>query len=353
MSQKKMQNNIKPNDDFKYYSNTVYWNDFELVGAHTNKLISGNESINWIKYIKNKYGSFGNMLIINCGNGWVEREFYKQGIIKAVDGFDCSHELIDQAITESKKIGLISKYTVRNCNDGLSKLDVKYEAVLNHAAMHHVAFINRLSFDISRSLTSNGFYFGFDYVGAHRNQYSMVDWINLVNFNNSLPNKYKKNLIYPHFETMIHTDPTEAIHSELQVDILKRYFNIEEFNPIGGMIAYNILFNNKSLFNDRNKPDGINIINKIINFDNNYLKDHPESNLFAFYVGTPLSDLNKSHVSLWDAEEMEREKSAVKTYRYYHKTDLEVLYSDFDNICRELTQNHSVNLNTDLKLEIN
>jgi hypothetical protein len=131
----------------------------------------------------------------------------------------------------------------------------------------------------------------------------------------------------------------------LQLDILKRYFNIKEFKPIGGMIAYNILFNNESLFNDRNKPDGINIINKIINFDNNYLKEYPESNLFAFYVATPLSDLNKSHVSLWDSEEMEREKSAVETYRYYHKTDLEVLYSDFDIICRQLTQNHSVNLN--------
>ena len=52
---------------------------------------------------------------------------------------------------------------------------------------------------------------------------------------------------YPHLPTMLHDDPTEAIHSELIVETLQRYFHVERFVPLGGAIAYPLLTFNARL----------------------------------------------------------------------------------------------------------
>ena len=53
-----------------------------------------------------------------------------------------------------------------------------------------------------------------------------------------LPAPLRTKMSYPHVPTMIATDPTEAIHSDLIVETLARYFDLVEVRPVGGAIAY-------------------------------------------------------------------------------------------------------------------
>src|SRR5207244_6619520 len=89
---------------------------------------------------------------------------------------------------------------------------------------------------------------GYDYVGPSRNQYSRRHWRLIEKTNESLPPFLRKDtLTYPPLPTMVATDPTEAIHSDLELPVLGRYFSSLEHHDLGGGIAYEVLSHNEKL----------------------------------------------------------------------------------------------------------
>ena len=85
--------------EFTHYSDK-YWNDLELVRKYKDNLATGNENTHWISDILNRfkeYLPFGNVLIVGCGNGWLERQLYDLGIGKHFDAFDMSEKYINEA----------------------------------------------------------------------------------------------------------------------------------------------------------------------------------------------------------------------------------------------------------------
>ena len=224
---------VKPNEAFEYYTGAVYWNNFEIVQLYINQAITGDRSKNWSQHLRDTHGCFESGLFINCGNGWVERELFREGLIQKAIGFDISETLIQTAVAEATKTGMPFAYTVDDANrTDLGGIDVAL--VVNHGAMHHVAYVDRLTRRLCKALAGGGVYVAFDYTGAHRNQYPWAAWSSMVELNASLPERFRATLIYPHLATMQHADPTEAIHSELQIDVLRRYFDLEQFVPLGG-----------------------------------------------------------------------------------------------------------------------
>jgi SAM-dependent methyltransferase len=319
-----------PSEGFDYYTGLVYWNDFESVNNHFNCTISGSEDGDWYHYLREHFGTFQCGFFINCGNGWVERELFKVGVIKEAIGIDFSEKKIAEAIQGAQKIDMPARYFATDCNtfkpDGLV-----VDLVVNHAAMHHVAYINKLTYNIARMLGVNGQYVAFDYVGAHRNQYSWPMWSAIIEFNETLPERYRANLIYPHMATMLHNDPTEAIHSEIQISVLKRYFDIETYCALGGPIAYHILFENLALYNERETPEGIATIERILEADINFTKQNPDVNLFAFWIAKPKVENfpTQAQINEWQLEENDREIAAIQNGgRYYAKSVLETIYND-------------------------
>jgi SAM-dependent methyltransferase len=218
--------------------------------------------------------------------------------------------------------------------------------VVNNGAMHHVAYIDRLTRRLCKVLKNGGVYVGFDYTGAHRNQYSWAAWSSMVELNASLPERFRATwppswpcrLVYPHLKTMLHIDPTEAIHSELQIDVLRRYFNLEQFVPLGGAIAYQILFQNRQLYNERHTAEGIETLREIMDADWAFLAADPGSSLFSFWVATPKEDAFHDALTLaeWENEENLREQQAAQNGgRYYKVSALEIIY---DEIACDATQ---------------
>ena len=317
----------KPSNDFEYYTNIVYWNDFEVVREHFNRTISGDQTISWPQYLKAKYGVFERAFSINCGNGWVERDLFKVGLIREVLGMDFSEKSIADAIVAARDLGIPATYWVGDCNV-YEPSGTTVDLVVNHAAMHHVAYVNRLTHQVANMLGRSGRYVAFDYVGAHRNQYPAEMWSAMVEFNESLPPRYQATLDYPHIASMINTDPTEAIHSELQVDVMKRYFDIEEYAPLGGAIAYHILYQNSILFRERHTTEGAEAVNRILQADRAFSTKNPGSELFAFWIAAPKRTSLPSPIEIeaWQKEENSREVDAARNGgRYYPRTGMEIM----------------------------
>ena len=213
--------------EFTHYSDK-YWNDLELVRKYKDNLATGNENTHWISDILNRfkeYLPFGNVLIVGCGNGWLERQLYDLGIGKHFDAFDMSEKYINEAkeLKQSRPID----YFLDDINS-MSKIeDNKYDAVFNFAVLHHAMNIEYALKKLASCLKNNGLMFNEEYVGPARNQYS-DDHVNIMlEIMSDLPKKFrtKAKFLRPPLANF-RVEPSEAIHSDLILPLIPKYFDV-------------------------------------------------------------------------------------------------------------------------------
>jgi SAM-dependent methyltransferase len=319
---------VVPSKEFQYYGNTIYWNNFEAVVEHWNISMTGNVSVSWYEHIRDRFGPFNRALFVNCGNGWVERDLFNAGTIRSAVGFDISGELIQHAREEASLLGMPSQYLVADCNIFDPTELGRFDLIVNYAALHHIAYLNRITEKIAAMLGENGIFVALDYVGPHRNQYQGSVWSKVLEVNSSLPPTMRNSLAYPHMGTMIAQDPTEAIHSELIMEIVQRHFNLEFMAPLGGAIAYPLLYNNLALYQVRHAEHGRELVSRIVQLDREFTAEYPDGSLFSFWVGRSKKERDDTQLRRWQDQEDERERVAVgNDGRYYPPTALELIYN--------------------------
>lgn len=294
-------------DDTVYYKEQ-YWDAFPQAKAYIQRQVSGDPRKDSLVDFKERYCKkpFKHGLFLNCGNGWLERYFIKHHMVEKATAFDYSAGLIEEA--ESKKKGLPITYFQADANT-IDLPGNTFDLVVNSASLHHVQFLNRLCHQILISMKPNGIFFHYDYIGPHRNQYLREHWHLINEVNDSLPHQVRKDpLVYPHLPTMMVTDPSEAVHSELIIDTLDRFFDTKERHDISGMIAYNILsLNNKLHRNERNQ-----YIEKVLRLDKEAYDRGEIPPLFTYMLQTPKKQVlkNTHQLSEWQRVENRRERLA-------------------------------------------
>jgi SAM-dependent methyltransferase len=255
-------------------------------------------------------------LVLNCGNGWVERELIDLGIVKKVTAFDYLFDLL--RIAEKERGERPISYFQADAN----KIDFgenQFDLIVNVASLHHVQYINRLCHILCKAIVEDGILVNYDYIGPHRNQYPFKQWYYINKVNHSLPDSMKKSpIIKPHLPTMIYQDPTEAIHSELIIESVARYFEMFERHDTGGGIAYELLTNNPKL---KNVPaDELDVhIKKILIADKKYTSLKRVPPLFSYFLAKPRKSLlsDKMRLEYFQRAEDLREKRARKRHGLY------------------------------------
>src|ERR1700730_2966123 len=180
-----------PSDSSVYYS-SVYWNDFPRVLEYICNRCTGDSSVWWIDDFHRRYSSdrpFDSGLFLNCGNGWVERDFIDRGIVRTAIAFDYSSDLVREA--ERARGDRPITYFQADVN----RVDLEenaFDLVVNVGAIHHVQYINRLFRMLCRSMTADGVLVIYDYVGPARNQYLPSQWKLLKEANRRLPPEVRK-----------------------------------------------------------------------------------------------------------------------------------------------------------------
>jgi SAM-dependent methyltransferase len=229
-----------------YYS-YQYWNDLPQVVAYMSENFTGHPGKWWVDDFKERFCQtpLARVLVLNCGNGWVERELVDKGMALAVTAFDYSADLLRAAMEARDRRPI---HYVRADANTVSFAPEAFDAVFNVAALHHVQYLNRLCRELCQSLKPTGVLVNFDYIGPHRNQYSRAHWRRIVRANRQLPAEVRKaRLLRPHLPSLLKSDPTEAIHSDLILPVVGRYFDIVERHDTGGGIAYEILTHNPAV----------------------------------------------------------------------------------------------------------
>ena len=277
-----------------------------------NRRISGEPTRKWHEHFANEtQRTFKRALILNCGNGWVERELVERRLIAEGVGVDYAQPLLDEAATAARQLGLPLTYVQANVNDGVFP-EGEFDLVVNHAAAHHIAAIDRVFRGICRVLPEDGWFVSFDYVGPHRNQYRLDAWEEAWHLNRLLPPALQQDLAYPPIPVMLVVDPTEAVHSELIVETFERYFTTGQYTALGGAIAYPLLTHNARMFAADDEEEQSLWIERILQADDRFLAQHPESTLFAYFAGMPNKSVlaETERLATWAEEEAERERTA-------------------------------------------
>ena len=323
--------------DSSVYYQSGYWNDLALVQAYLNRRASGDPAVSWSEHLARSTGrTFAKALVLNCGNGWVERGLVAAGLVKEAVGVDYAEDLLVTARAAAEAAGMPLRYHQLDTNSARWPED-GFDLVINHAAGHHVAYLDRVFRSIAQLLPPDGLFVSYDYVGAHRNQYPTAQWEAAWLANQALPAAYRHEMIYPHLPTMLVSDPTEAIHSELIMPAMRRYFEIEHFRALGGGLAYPVLTFNKAVFSGP-EHEVTPVVEQVLAADEAWTDADPEGRaLFGYVIARPrksaLSDAEQ--LAVWTAEEEDREKLAVAAGgRYYPDTFLSGLYEDLDQARR-------------------
>jgi len=270
--------------NFSHYSDK-YWNDLTVVKKYKNKLSTDNEDLHWIDDIKNrfsKYVPFKKVLIVGCGNGWLERLLYDSKIGLEFDAFDISQKYIDEAkkLSGNRPIN----YFLDNVNSMEKITEKMYDAIFNFAILHHTENLDDAMKKLSKALKPEGFMFNEEYVGPARNQYSENHLFYMLEVMSELPKRFRnQNSLIPPLANF-RIEPTEAIHSDLVVSSFKKYFDIVYERNMNGGIAYQILWNNISEF-EKNDDESSMWLNFILEKDIEYTNNGKVPVLFWYGVG--------------------------------------------------------------------
>jgi len=265
-----------------------YWNDLDLVQQYICENATDNKDTIWQIDILTRFKEFlpfKNVLIIGCGNGWVERQLSDLKIGLHFDAFDISKKYIDTAKKQAGNRNI--QYFVADINHLNNLKQSHYDAVFNVGTLHHTFRLSHTLWNISKSLKQNGLMFNFDYVGSAQNQYSDEHLSIMENINKQLPKRFQTpHKLRPSKEDFEFGDPTEAINSDLVLPIFERFFDIVYQRDLNGGVAYQILINNIQEF-EKNDEEAIKVLKFLIEKDAQYTELKKVPVLFWYSVGTP------------------------------------------------------------------
>jgi SAM-dependent methyltransferase len=306
---------VVPPADTEYYGG-VYWNSYAEVIRYMNRRVSGDDDVDcWDCFSRQTGRTFRKALIVNCGNGWVERALIERGIIESAVGIDVMPELIADARASAGQLPV--QYEVADTNR--AEFPDGFDLVVNYAAFHHIAYLDRVLRRCCELLPDDGILVNWDYVGPHRNQYGYEAWSHVRRVNQQLPEGIRQDLVYPHLPTMLVADPTEAVHSELILPVTRRYFDIDVYRSIGGAIAYPLLTHNQAMA-DAGPEERSGWIAHVLEADERWRG----GDLFAFFYGHPRKAALEAPGMLetWHDEEEEREREGASTGGKYYELSL-------------------------------
>ena len=272
--------------NFSHYTDK-YWNNLDTVAKYKNKLSTDNEHVHWIDDISNRFNDylpFENVLIVGCGNGWLERKLSDMNIGKNFDSFDISEKYIQEA--KEKKENRNIHYFIDDINNLQKIQSKKYDAVFNFAILHHATEIDSAMKKLAESLKPGGLIFNEEFVGPARNQYSDEHLQLMLEVHSDLPEKFRSKYTLRPPLANFRVEPSEAIHSDLVRSTFGKYFDIVFEREMNGGIAYQILWNNIAEFENSNDVESKKWLDYLLEQDLKFSLEKKIPILFWYCVGT-------------------------------------------------------------------
>jgi len=276
--------------NFTHYSDS-YWNYLDEVKKYLNKLSTGDKNTDYIDDMPKRFKDFlpfKEVLVAGCGNGWLERRLYDKGIGLHFDAFDISEEYLKEA--KSKRGERNIDYLTSDINEMKNIPKSKYDAVFNHAILHHAIEVEYAVKKLAESLKPDGLIFNYEYVGPAQNQYSEEHVAIMKQVMSRMPERLQtKYPLRPPIQNF-RVEPTEAIHSDQVRPMIEKYFDLIYQRELNGGVAYQILWNNIEAFKNKSDNEAAEALKVLVNEDLKLSQSNKIPILFWYGVGIPKGD---------------------------------------------------------------
>jgi SAM-dependent methyltransferase len=229
------------------------WMAAPEVLLHLNRRATGDSSLDWLAgwAVRFFVGHHLRVLVLGCGEGWLERALAPVPFIERIDAFDVAGGAVERARETAEKQGLAKiHYGVLDLNvDPLA--ENAYDIVIAHSILHHVENLEHAFAQIERSLKADGTLIVNEYVGPKRFQISDQQLRAMNRVLVALPPELRRGAIEqrtyeakerPTVEHMLQTDPSEAVRADELPAFLERHFEILDWRDLGGTLLQHLLY---------------------------------------------------------------------------------------------------------------
>ena len=220
---------------------------------HLNERATGDPSRDWLSAWARRYfiGSELSVLVLGCGEGWLERAVASWPFVQHIDAVDIASDAVARAreTAHTKRLTNI-RYDVLDMNRDAIRSDT-YDVIVAHSILHHVENLEHAFDQIEGSLRPEGVLIVNEYVGPKRFQFS-DDVLAIINElltclpaplrRSSLAGNIYERKERPSEEEMIRNDPSEAVKSDELRRFMAERFTILDQRELGGTLLQHLLY---------------------------------------------------------------------------------------------------------------
>lgn len=204
---------------------------------HLNERATGDRARDWLSSWAHRYfaGEAMRVLVLGCGEGWLERAIAAGPFVDRVDAVDISPEAVTRArAVAPPKIS----YEVLDLNQDTLEPDA-YDVVVAHMVLHHVEHLEHAFEQIERTMKRDATLLVNEYTGPRRFQYG-DDLLEMMNELRAALGSSA--VVRPSEAFMIAHDPSEAVRSDELLPQLFARFEVMEAKKMGGTLLQHLLY---------------------------------------------------------------------------------------------------------------
>ncbi len=155
-----------------------FWVPSAALQRHLNRTSTGNADQDWLSHVRMHHlgATLRNVLVLNCGLGYLERALARQGGIEKIVAVDADPNALARARLQAERLHLPTiSYAV--LDPEREELPAgPWEAVLAEGLLHHVVGLEDLCARIGAQLSPRGRVVFSDYTGPARFQHGEQTW---------------------------------------------------------------------------------------------------------------------------------------------------------------------------------
>ena len=227
----------------------VSWMASTAVLMHLNERATGDPARDWLSSWAHRYfqGRDLRVLVLGCGEGWLERAISEWTFVRAIDAIDFAEAAVARA---RERGGPKIRYGVVDLNRHALEPDA-YDVVIAHSVLHHVEDLEHAFDQIERAMKPEATLIVNEYVGVNRFQYSDEILAIINDLLRCLPGPLRRSALEdrtydvrerPTVEEMVANDPSEAVRAADVMPMLRQRFEILDERELGGTVLMHLLY---------------------------------------------------------------------------------------------------------------
>jgi len=213
------------------------WMASTAVLMHLNERSTGDPAREWLSSWAHRFfaGDDLRVLVLGCGEGWLERAVAEWPFVARIDAMDVAEEAVARA---REGAGPKLHYSVADLNVAALEPDA-YDVVVAHSVLHHVENLEHCFTQIEQAMKAGATLIVNEYTGPNRFQFSddVLGIINALLAALGYPPKER-----PTVEQMIANDPTEAVRAAELMPMIAERFEVLERKELGGTVLMHLLY---------------------------------------------------------------------------------------------------------------